>query len=260
MTEAEWMSCDDPTRMLEFLRGKASDRKLRLFAVACCRRIWQFLTVEALHSAEEIAQRYADGTASQVDLKAADAVTVGALHSAVEIAERYADDRASYEDIRGANKIITEIAKVAFFHGIHLTERGGQNPFVFQHAAMTVAESTSASLDTPLGDHDPALGECAASVAAESTHPQNKEIYKAERERQAYLARDILGNPFRPVAVAQSWLAWNDGAVRKLAQAVYDDRAFDRLPLLADALGSVEQSVFPGHNRATKEAIIQKAK
>ena len=33
-----------------------------------------------------------------------------------------------------------------------------------------------------------------------------------------------------------SWLAWNDGTVVKLAQAIYDDRAFDRLPILADAL------------------------
>ena len=33
-----------------------------------------------------------------------------------------------------------------------------------------------------------------------------------------------------------SWLSWNDGTIPKLAQAIYDDRAFDRLPILADAL------------------------
>jgi hypothetical protein len=32
------------------------------------------------------------------------------------------------------------------------------------------------------------------------------------------------------------WLSWNDGIVPKLAQAIYDDRVFDRLPILADAL------------------------
>ena len=36
MTEAEWMACTNPQRMLEFLRGKASDRKLRLFTCASC--------------------------------------------------------------------------------------------------------------------------------------------------------------------------------------------------------------------------------
>jgi hypothetical protein len=49
--------------------------------------------------------------------------------------------------------------------------------------------------------------------------------------------RDIFGNPFRPEPVLDpSWLTWDDGTVRKLAQGVYDDRAFDRLPILADAL------------------------
>ena len=36
MTEAEWLACETPERMLAYLRGRASERKLRLFAVACC--------------------------------------------------------------------------------------------------------------------------------------------------------------------------------------------------------------------------------
>jgi hypothetical protein len=50
------------------------------------------------------------------------------------------------------------------------------------------------------------------------------------------LLRDLIGNPFRPVAVQPTWLAWGGGAVRKLAEAIYNERAFDRLPVLADAL------------------------
>src|SRR4051794_28481661 len=37
MSEAEWLSCADPRRMLDFLRDGASDRKLRLFCCGCCR-------------------------------------------------------------------------------------------------------------------------------------------------------------------------------------------------------------------------------
>jgi hypothetical protein len=51
------------------------------------------------------------------------------------------------------------------------------------------------------------------------------------------ILRDLLGPlTFRDVAVPPSCLAWNNGTVVKLAQAIYTDRAFDRLPILADAL------------------------
>ncbi|MDY3552454.1 hypothetical protein R5W24_001536 [Gemmata sp. JC717] len=47
------------------------------------------------------------------------------------------------------------------------------------------------------------------------------------------LLRDIFGNPFRPVSFDP---AWRSSGVQLLAEGIYTDRAWDRLPILADAL------------------------
>jgi hypothetical protein len=68
VTEQEWQECTDPTPMLEFLRGKVTDRKLRLFACGCCRRIWQQLPAVPTRAAVEVAERYADGLVGRVEV------------------------------------------------------------------------------------------------------------------------------------------------------------------------------------------------
>src|SRR5262249_7533339 len=50
------------------------------------------------------------------------------------------------------------------------------------------------------------------------------------------LVREIFGNPFRQTEVDPGWLDTHSGLARKLAGGVYLDSAFDRLPILADAL------------------------
>ena len=55
MNETEWMACTDPWEMLEFLEPRASNRKLQLFAVACCRRIDPFITDERSRGAVDAA-------------------------------------------------------------------------------------------------------------------------------------------------------------------------------------------------------------
>lgn len=63
MTEAEWQASRDPRAMLSFLEriARASDRKLRLASVACCRRAWSRLSNWRSRKAVEVAERFADG-------------------------------------------------------------------------------------------------------------------------------------------------------------------------------------------------------
>jgi hypothetical protein len=63
MTEAEWLSGNDPRPMLKFLRGRASDRKVRLFACACCRHVWDRTSAPGKR-AVEASEDFADGTAA----------------------------------------------------------------------------------------------------------------------------------------------------------------------------------------------------
>src|SRR5205823_5013897 len=65
---SEWMDCTDPESMLRFLQGKVSDRKLRLFAVACCRRISHLILDPRSRPAVEAAEQLAEGLVSDDDV------------------------------------------------------------------------------------------------------------------------------------------------------------------------------------------------
>jgi hypothetical protein len=70
-------------------------------------------------------------------------------------------------------------------------------------------------------------------ASAESWREVWEATASSEWTAQAHLAHDIFGNPFRPVKVEPAWQTAN---VVGIAQGIYDQRAFDRMPILADAL------------------------
>ena len=61
MTGAEWMACTDPDGMLEYIQGRASERKLRLFVIGCSRFVWEQIIDEEWRAAINEAELYADG-------------------------------------------------------------------------------------------------------------------------------------------------------------------------------------------------------
>lgn len=71
MPDAAWDEDQDAAAMLHRLRGVAGVRKLRLFACACARARWSGLVLDACRASVEIAERHADGQATDAELEAA---------------------------------------------------------------------------------------------------------------------------------------------------------------------------------------------
>jgi hypothetical protein len=71
MTEREWLEANDPEPLLRYLEEQpepASERKARLFAVACCRRVWDLLPDDCCRDAVGVIERFADGKATEREL------------------------------------------------------------------------------------------------------------------------------------------------------------------------------------------------
>jgi hypothetical protein len=114
----------------------------------------------------------------------------------------------------------------------------------------TIVELTEAWSDaagaTALPDEQWRLRWAAAGAASPSANAADSPRYirlwtesqqrSGEGAAQARILRCILGNPFHPVVADPAWRTWNDSTIPRLAQAVYDDRTFAALPILADAL------------------------
>jgi hypothetical protein len=189
MTEAEWLACTDPRSMLTFLQGKVSDRKLRLFACACCRFSFSTLSEDFDDSIErtiETAEWYADGLVGK-DLR------------------QRAERTAGFVELGDADL----------------------DQLVAQPLIATASDVVSATNVWAL------LLECIEQYAHDKRLPSDEGL----RHFGQQLLYELFGPlPFRPITVEPSLLAWNDRTIPKIAQAIHDDRSFDRLPILADAL------------------------
>lgn len=173
MTESEWRNAAEPQAMLEFLHqcGKMSPRKHRLFAVACSRRIWDWIDPLG-HAAVIAAENFADGLACPKELRAARLACQGAGGQAAWYA-------------------------------------AATNPTI---AAQNAARSAQAGVA-----NNPLIGSEADELV-----------------EQAALVRDIYGLiPYQPSSIDPTCLT---PAVVQLAQSIYDERTFDRMPQLADPL------------------------
>jgi hypothetical protein len=209
MNEAEWVTCLAPAPMLDHLHGRISERKMRLFVQACCRRVRQLFHEPPLRKAFGVAERFAEGAATAEELADANRAAVAAFAGWGNPDPERHPAAACASAAAAAVAVATELALCRAD-----AVRGAEA------AAEALALSRAAA------DQERRLKDPRAWVA----------LRRAERAAQAQILRDLLGNPYRPVELSADYLQWNDGTVGRLAQAIEESRSFDRLPLLADAL------------------------
>ncbi len=186
MTEEEWLQCDDPYYMVNEVASRATERKLRLFGIVCCRQNEDVFPPD---------QRFAD---------------------AINLGEQYVEEVISEEVRQAAFSAVYEAHEEFAFDeldGFLLM------PAYLIHTSFTDADARQF-----------------ADITNTYSRWSEPHWIGQQNELRAELAdyfRDIFGNPFRPVAVDPAWLT---STAVGLARGIYDDRAFDRLPILADAL------------------------
>jgi hypothetical protein len=106
---------------------------------------------------------------------------------------------------------------------------------VSHHAAAVVRQATVPQITIHDADDVALAAACAAAFAA-GDQSAGDAAHAQECQAQSDFLRCIFGNPFLPVQIDPAWLKWNGSTVLQLAKSIYEDRAFDRMPLLGDAL------------------------
>jgi hypothetical protein len=202
---------------------------MRLAAVACVRQVEHLMTDRRSRDALDLVERRADRAATREELDAAKAAAGAVCVAARNALEsRYANATAQAAE---AAYWAAEAAYWAAHSAEHPSVYNVRYPVL--HAAWAVWAASDPDWDGDVAGWNEQVPQGTAEAWAAWVAGRDG---AAVRNVQASLIRDVVGNPFRNVAVAPGWLAWHDGAVRNMAQAVYEARRWADLPVLADAL------------------------
>ena len=226
MTEAEWLTCEEPKAMINFISDHFDERKMRLFALAGCRRVEHLLTPHEKNCRAAIAalERRLEGTASENDLQTILLMSIE-IHGHVRNpghAAGYALDAATYVVycLGNANwQALTDNVSEAIAYDA--LARSGNREL---ERIDTLWMQRHSGFDEFHWQRD---------ADAVTSLPEYLAPLKVERSNQADLLRDIFGNPFHPATFDP---AWSTETVVALARQMYESRDFSAMPIMADAL------------------------
>jgi hypothetical protein len=194
-------------QMLNLAAGRVSDRKLDLFNGWCCHAMRPYLTDPRSRAAARYAESHIDEGCPDTHERA---VILLAATAAVEELGEWARAAPTAAEMRRRRvyAFAAKIAQQALGH--ELPNRG----------ALANAQFTAFAFAWANDDRGMNL-------------PETGELRDEHLRLQASIFQDIVGNPFRPVVFDARWRTADTVG---LSRAIYEDRAFARLPLLADAL------------------------
>jgi hypothetical protein len=204
LDEAGWLNGADPDPLLEYLGRRASERKERLFACACCRPMVGVVREGWCRPGVEVGERYADGVAGWAELRATRRLLDGVP---------FRRHRAG----GGLDPAALAVWALTWRHW-HLAARAGWT--------LGPRVAWGAALWRSGGTYDDGPWRTA----------EQRQAWERERARQCGLLRCVFGNPFRPLTFNPYWASAHDGAVLRLARLLYEGRRWADLPVLGDAL------------------------
>jgi hypothetical protein len=234
LSATTWRSQNQPWPLLHHLqrhcrigRVQGGKRKLRLFAVGCFRQEWHLFDDERCRRAAEVAERLADGVVTREEVveavAGAQAVVREALGQLRELDAQGVPPGPARWGVVVRRSLGSSVERVLSKMQVRSAEL----------AAMCViaavgfrAAADSGAAPAPEEDPPPIWRRRPLPV-------QDPDVGAALEARQADLVRDVFGDPFRPAAIDPSW---RSDSVRRLAQMIYEERHWDDLPILADAL------------------------
>jgi hypothetical protein len=223
MTDSEWQACDDSHDMLQFLRGRASERKLRLFAVACCRRVWDDIPPGVARRAVEEAERAADGLVRSDEPAEEQRHLLSELGPPTNLLAALGDGTERLRSLQEEAGSPLEMARWTL-------DTRWQFPWVVASGAAALRAGIETAIQLRWGDWPDRW-------RREQVETEWQIRRSDELAAQCALLRCLFGNPFQPSPrLPGPVLAWNDGLLPRLARAIYDERRWHDLPLLADAL------------------------
>lgn len=219
LTEAQWLTGTQTYVLLKYLqqhllvaRAKGGKRKLRLLSVGCCRADWHLITNADCRRTIEVAERAADSKATRIEVRNAaascDALAIAAQDRMQVLMQRGHNYRSSNPEV----KAIMLDQAMAYAASYAASQRGGilGLQIVTNSVAQLQVMQPDAAAELPLSEKTRDVG-----------------------ARHCDLIRDVFGNPFRPVTIDPRWCS---STVLDLARTIYDDRGWERMPILADAL------------------------